>query len=277
MVNKLVCFLVAFILLVTIASAIPTTISIKTIPNSEVTVFVKNLDNKKQLAEFVDTTNSEGLVSFSSSAEDRYVNIAITVRVEGKIMDFREFTNQDTISPFILDLNEEETPPPVTTTANATANETTVENQTVAENITEETQTVVENITENATDTGKVTGFVALTDKVKVSTIIYFIIALIIIVGGTLAFILGRKMMNTRKFYSEEQARPATVYKSDSSYSGGAAISSPEEEKIAAVEARLKSLQADLNKLKNEEKIKEMEKRIQAEQADLERLRNGEA
>jgi len=269
MVNKLIYFLAAFTIVIALASAL-TNVTIKTVPSTSVTVYVTNLDKTKELGAFQGNVSSDGIISFELNTIERYVVVAVTVRLNGKIMRFKEFSDYDTTNPVLLDLTESASTGTANTTQENITTQGNLTENTTEVNVTQENTTEVAvsgNITSTPGENVKVTGLTTSNNETKFPKTVYIIIG-IVIVAGIIVFIVGKRMIIGGNFFRKEQARPSLVYKSSGELT--------EDKKYAAIESKVKTLQNELIKLKNEDRIKQMEKKIEDDKKELEKLKKGE-
>jgi len=146
------------LILISLASATSTQITVLTIPNAEVTINILN-SNYESLQSFVVNASSSGQATATTTVDSSSMIISIIIRDFGSIVKGpKKFEGYSTGSPIVIDMTDTTTtttPPPATTpnttTTTTTTNTTTTNttNTTTTPPATTNTTTTTTNSTKN--------------------------------------------------------------------------------------------------------------------------------
>lgn len=137
------------LILISLASATSTQITVLTIPNAEVTINILN-SNYESLQSFVVNASSSGQATATTTVDSSSMIISIIIRDFGSIVKGpKKFEGYSTGSPIVIDMTDTTTTttPPPATTPNTTTTTTTT--NTTTTNTTNTTTTTTTNSTKN--------------------------------------------------------------------------------------------------------------------------------
>lgn len=276
MVNKKLFYVLIIFLIIPLAIAVDTEITVNTGVNQEVTVNVINPVTEDVISTLVGNSSSDGkaVVVFSSDSVMN-IDISVVARRDGKIITLKKFAGYRTGSPIYLDLLKVEDK---NVTLNATLNNSIQNssqntNQTIA-NLTIQSVNNT-NVSENITPevgvgdglTGQAVSNSGIFSKLSKTTyyIIIGVVVLVVLVFLALRFgipILNRQSVTPRivKFDPKMTKKDKTTLT---------------DKELLKSEQKIKEALEEINKIKNKKKIEEAEKKLEEDKKELEKLKSG--
>ena len=285
--KKFVVFVFIALFIIPFVSAIETQINIRTLPSHKVNAQILDpVPPNYALDSFNGYANLDGDITFAYKSELKEVGIKVQINdKEGKLVTVEKLGNFPTGSPLFLQvikgnisLDFRELSKPAQNTTNATQNVTANQTQP-ATNITNQTTTnVTANQSDvNSTQTGLSGTILGITEKIKFSKTVYYII-----IGFAALVVLFFVIRAGYRKYQKSPYIGSSTTKIDSqgrihqqTASNLTSNSKLLEKELVSARNKIRELQSEINRMKNQERIREMEKRIQAEKDEIERLKKG--
>ncbi len=286
MVKKII-FFMAFLLAISLVSAVNTEIKVKTLPAHKVSIFILASDEVYNLLEsFHKTSDIYGDVSVTYSSEIDSFDVRVIVKTkEGEKLFNEKFDGYNAGELISIRIDNEEITreyKPVEDVNESVGNETGGGENATSEGEEDVVGTSESIIEEGSSDSGAITGEV-VSDNGGVSKIIY-VVMLVIVVLIFVLFLLGRKMVSNRKM-----AKYGSSGDISDTVKTGVGVLKPlnkadesrglkqlnKSEGIDRLEAKIKDMEREINKLRNQEKILEVQKKLEEDRQELERLQRG--
>ena len=244
-------FLLSFMLQGVQAVDVP--ITIKTLPNHDVDIYV--LDNSESyylIQSFHKTADSNGDLSVLLNTEKSQVKLDVRIEYAGIKVASEKFQDIPTAQEITVELPVIEKPMNTTETNESITNESITQIQTT-ENVTET------NETENPSVTGFAISEISFIENKKT---IYIILAAAIALIVIFMFIFRSRKKSLKLKGLDFKPDRSSVQ--------------PDAAMITQLEEKINNAQKELNYMKNQEKITSAEKRLRQDQEELEKLRRGE-
>lgn len=276
-----VSFLFLFVFM-SIVSAIDTPITVRTVYEHRVSVFVlASGEVFRSLGSFHQDTNSTGGVYVVYSGEEEKFDVRVQVKKDGQTVMNEKFGPYVAGKPIHIQMyagnySSDYTPDEVES-ALPVANVTNVSVLNTSASAINITPTSSENASANSSKfslnftkmRGELTGLSVFDKGTKAFKYTWYSLALVIVVIAL--FFLFKYYGPAIKDKIADMRSSGSSLKGSQSFGGSNIL----DKKLMLAEQKLRVAQAEVNRLKNYDKIKEAERRLAEDRRELERLRKG--
>ena len=262
MVNRGFIGIIVLLFVFPLVSAVPTTMTVKTFTNSDVSVYVLRAEGVYYLlSSHHGNSGAEGKVNFTFDVNESLVDIKVIIKKSKQTLMNGTYEDQSTGSPLAIDLPKIEDPAMavgVDTTTPALNNETTGEtNETSNETVgTENTNST----TANAPITGQVISDEEQGNGNLLKYVLYAVGALLVIAGLLfMSFFLARRNKSNRPSYGMKPMKLMPSARFNTS--------------LEDVERKINQVDQQIEALKNRDKVLDAERRLQERMKTLQQLK----
>ena len=270
----------ALVFVLPFASAIDTQINVKTLPEHKVSIFVLDPgETYKLLDSYHINSDTSGIVSAKYSGIESEIKVNVKITKDGKTVIFEKFEDEFRageslylkVIPGNISTNYIEDDKAKEAENNETGNTTQNTQPTQPTiNATNSTQDDNETTTSSSTSSKKsgISGS-AVFSEIKKYTKVYYILGIVLIVGVVIFFILRSGVIG-------KMASGFGNNKLSSNYDYEPIKYNFKDTEVENLENKMKSIQAEINRIKNQKKIQEAEKKLEEDRRRLEKLKKGE-
>lgn len=264
MVKKTLIFALATLFLISLVMATDTTITIKTLPDHKVSIFVYGAGELALTDSKHGTSDSQGMFSYVHSSDKSRIDVLVKITKDAQTVFKEKFEDYEAGKPISIRMDNEEITGEYNPAAKGPEN---VTNETAIQTSPEVEITEVK--TEEESNSEGVTGStISGIAGLKISTIVYYILGVFFVLV-VIFFIMKRswKYRSTKSYGNIGPSVPPSTL---------SASSTSDEDNLASLERKIAEAQSELNLMRNQEKIKVAEARLEADKRELERLRQGQ-